>query len=198
MFHLTLMGGARVRLTEPDNLIITVWGGTEILLPTLAEKMLRLRKARAEDLPDEYLIRRANVITFQAGTVFKRPTLAREIEEMTRLREVLSEQEARALWQEAIQTDDLDQFEMLTIMGGSGDDPPSVKEEIKDLERLVVKGYLTKEEVEELRSAIKGQAFSASRTELVQEKIRNLLLPATPAPLSSPSIYPSTSPKVSQ
>ncbi|HEY4492903.1 MAG TPA: hypothetical protein VI958_12950, partial [Acidobacteriota bacterium] len=112
MFHLTLMGGARVRLTEPDNLIITVWGGTEIYLPTLAEKMLRIKKVRAEDLPDDYLFRRANVITFQAGTVFKRPTLAREIEEMMRLREVLSEKEARGLWQEAMQTEDLDQFEM--------------------------------------------------------------------------------------
>ena len=89
-----------------------------------------------------------------------------------------------------MQTEDLDQFEMLTIMGGAGEDAPSVKEEIKDLERLVVKGYLAKEEVEELRATIKGQNFSASRAELIQEKIKNLLLPAAPASISSPSIPP--------
>ncbi len=38
MFHLTLMGGSQIRLKEQDNIVVTVWGGTEILMPTLAEK----------------------------------------------------------------------------------------------------------------------------------------------------------------
>jgi hypothetical protein len=197
MFHLTLMAGARVRLTEPDNLVITVWGGTEILLPTLAEKMLRIKKARTQDFPEDYLIRRAHVITFQGGTAFKLPTLAREIEEMLKLREVLSEEEAYSLWQEAAQTDDLDQFEMFTVMAGAAEEAPSVKEEMKELERLVLKGLLSKEEVEALRATMKGDPSAATRTDLVREKIKNLLMPAS-VPISSPSMYPTISSKVSQ
>jgi hypothetical protein len=197
MLHLTFMGGSQIRLSEPDSLIITVWGGTEIFLPTLAEKMLRLRKSRTQALPEDYLIRRANVITFQGGTVLKKPTLAREIEESMRLRETLSDEEYRTLWQEAVQSDDLDQFEMFTVMGGAAEETPSVKEEIRDLERLVLKGYLSKDEVEELRAMIKGEGFSKSRTELIQEKMRNLLLPAASYSLPSSSL-PVSNQKASQ
>jgi hypothetical protein len=70
MFHLTLMAGAEVGLKEADNIVITVCGGTEILLPTLAEKINRLHRVKSEGRTTAAVTRRTNVITFQGATIF--------------------------------------------------------------------------------------------------------------------------------
>src|SRR5687767_5093083 len=146
MFFFTIWGGAEVRPKDPDNIVVTVWGGTDILLPTLAEKILRLKKAAQDDddLPDA-AIRRTNVITLMGGTIYKTPTHAREIEQMRHLRDSgsISEQELSQFWEEVIRRDDLDHFESLTVMGGAGYEAPSRKEELKDLDRIASRGIIT-------------------------------------------------------
>jgi hypothetical protein len=114
MFFFTIWGGAEVRPKDPDNIVVTVWGGTEILLPTLAEKIVRLKKAKTDygEITDS-VIRRTNVITLMGGTVYKAPTLAKEIEQMKQLKDSggISDTEMIQLWQEAIRREDLDVFE---------------------------------------------------------------------------------------
>lgn len=98
-FRLTMWRGSAVRLQEASNFIVTIMGGTEILLLTLAEKILYLKKAQAEwgsvaDVP----ARRVTVITIMGATELKRPTIAQEIEDMVKLRQsgILSETELAA------------------------------------------------------------------------------------------------------
>src|SRR5687767_4276604 len=146
MFFFTIWGGADVRPKDPDNIVITVWGASDIYLPTLAEKMLRLKKVKVDEgeITDS-VIRRTNVITLMGGTVYKKPTLAREMEEMKQLRDSgsIPDHEMLELWQEAIRREDLDQFESVTIMGGAGEEAPSRKEELKDLDRIVARGVIS-------------------------------------------------------
>lgn len=178
MFFFTIWGGAEVRPKDPDNIVVTVWGGTEILLPTLAEKILRLKKAKTDygEITDS-VIRRTNVITLMGGTVYKAPTLAREIEQMKQLKDSgsISDAEMIQLWQEAIRREDLDVFESLTIMGGCGDEPPTKKEELKDLDRIVARAIISPAEHAEFRQLLeKKQGISH---EDLQQKLLRLTQP---------------------
>ncbi len=189
MFFFTIWGGAEVRPRDPDNVVVTVWGGTEILLPTLAEKMLRIKKVKTDtgEITDA-VIRRTNVITLMGGTTYRKPTLAREIEEMKEIKESRSipESEMIDLWQEVLRREDMDLFESLTIMGGCGDDVPGLKVQLKDLNRIASRGIISSDEKKELRALLEGT--DTARPDAVQEKLRSMLLPVTdplPAPASS-------------
>lgn len=177
MFHLTFMGGSEVRLKEQDNIVVTIWGGTEILLPTLAEKIIRVKKAKDQygEINDS-VVRRTNVITLMGGTVMKSPTLASEIEEMVNLRDsgMVSEGELLDLWREVIKRDDLDILETLSIMGGTGEEKPSKKEEMDSLKRIAGRGLISSEELEDLKEMLSS---GSSKTVAVQERLRSLVLP---------------------
>jgi hypothetical protein len=181
MFHLTLMGGSEVRLKEQDNIVITLMGGTEILMPTIAEKILYVRRMKREHGSKlELATRRTNVITLMGATVTKVPTLGQEIEELMQLREsgMMSNEELMKLWHEVLEKDDLDVIEHLTIMGGSGEESPDEKEEVAALERLIFIGFLSTDEVKELKEMIMNENFSTTKSGHVLEKIRGLLLPS--------------------
>ena len=181
MFFFTIWGGAVVRPKDSDNIVVTVWGGTDILLPTLAEKIVRLKKARQDygEITDA-VIRRTNVITVMGGTVYKAPTLAKEIEQMKELKDSgsISEQEIFHLWQEAIRCEDMDVFESLTIMGGAGEEAPERKEELKDLDRITARGVITPQERDGFR-ALLDQNHTAGSEE-VQQKLLGLVQPSSP------------------
>jgi hypothetical protein len=188
MFFFTMWGGAEVRLKDPDNIVVTVWGGTSIALPTLAEKIARLKKVKQEEGEiTDAVIRRTNVITVMAGTAYKVPTLAQEIEQMKQLKDSgsIPEREMYELWQEAIRREDLDQFESLTIMGGAAQEVPGRKEELKDLERIAMRGIITAEELEDFRSLL--QKDSGGGNERVQERLLRLLQPVSSLP---PAVEP--------
>jgi hypothetical protein len=188
MLHLTLMGGAEVRLKEQDNIVITVMGGTEIVMPTLAEKIVYLRRMKKEHGTNlEHAIRRTNVITLMGATVTKIPTIGREIEELLNLREsgMMSNEELSQLWCEALEKDDLDVIENITVMGGAGDEMPDEKTEMLAIDRLVLRGVLSGTEAEEIKEAIDSGDFSGFKTPVLQDKIRNLLLPSPMYSLSS-------------
>jgi hypothetical protein len=181
------MGGSEVRLKEQDNIVITVMGGTEIQMPTLAEKIMtwrRTKKERGKDL--ENALRHTNVITFMGGTVTKIPTIGREIEELFHLREsgMMSNDELTQLWYEVLERD-FDVIENITVMGGSGEEIPEEEEEIVAIDRLILIGILSGDEAQELKDAIESENFSGFKSEMVQNKIRNLLLPPSLYSLSS-------------
>ena len=162
-------------------MIVTVWGGAEVSLPTLAEKMIRAKKH--EKAPDAYpLEHRANVITFMGGTVWQKPTVASEIEEMLRLKSsgLISDEEMLHLWQVVTEEGEMDIFETITFMGGAGEDKPSRRVEVKAMENICMKGMISKEELEEFQNMIQGE-FSAN-TGFLQEKLRQLMLPSAPPP----------------
>jgi hypothetical protein len=188
MFHLTVMGGADVRLKEPDNIVVTFWGGTEIKLPTLAEKIIRIGKAKQEGRELNDAIRRTNVITVMGGTSFKLPTIAQEVEEMFQLRDsaVFTAEELDELWQETIRQDTIDILETFTVMGGAGEELPSRKEEVAAFERLLMKGILLPEELADLKSLLQSASSAPVRALQVQEKLRSLLLPARRNPVFRP------------
>ena len=192
MFFFTMWGGADVSPKDPDNIVVTVWGGTSILLPTLAEKIVRLKKARQDygEITDA-VIRRTNVITVMGGTVYKVPTIAQEIEQMKQLKDSgsIPEKEMFDLWQEAIRREDLDLFESLTIMGGAGHEAPGRKEELKDLERIAGRGIINGQEHEDFRSLL--QRNSAGGSEQVQDRLLRLLQPASavPAAVEAPKVH---------
>src|SRR5262245_14601214 len=180
MFHLTLMGGAEVKLKEQDNTVITLMGGTEILMPTIAEKILFLRRMKREHGSKlESAIRRTSVSTLMGETVTKVPTLGQEVEELIQLREsgMMSNEELMKLWHEVLERDDLDVIEHLTIMGSSGEESPDEKEQVNALERLVFIGFLSADEVKELKEMVVNENFSTTKSGHALEKIRGLLLP---------------------
>lgn len=181
MFHLTIMGGTDVRLRDDSNFVITLMGGTEILMPTLAEKILTLKETRAEWGPDlASPIRRTTIITIMGGTGLKYPTIAREIESMMELRQsgALSDAEIFRLWQEVVRLSDIDAMDTFTLMGGTGEEMPSLKDELRDLERIAAKGLLTLQEFHDIHHALSGELPSESRASFLQQKIRALLSPA--------------------
>jgi len=183
MFFFTIWGGAEVRPKDPDNIVVTVWGGTEIILPTLAEKIVRLKKAKADygEITDS-VIRRTNVITLMGGTVYKVPTLAKEIEQMKQLKDSgsISEAEMFQLWQEAIRREELDVFESLTIMGGCGEEAPAKKEELKDLDRIAARGVISAGEHAEFRELLEKKHNIAN--EDLQQKLLGMIQPSPQFP----------------
>jgi hypothetical protein len=179
MFFFTIWGGSDVKPKDPDNIVVTVWGATDIQLPTLAEKLIRLKQVKmAEGTVTDAVIRRTNVITLMGATIYKRPTVAREIEEMKQLKDSgsISATEMIELWQEAIRRDDLDQFEALTIMGGAGEESPSRREEIKDLDRLVARGIISPQERNEIQTLLEKNA--SPETGPIQQKLVQLMQPS--------------------
>jgi hypothetical protein len=179
MFYLTMMGGTGVRLQESSNFVVTIMGGTEIYLPTMAERILRLKQAGDWGTGGPPTITRTTAITLMGATVWKPPTIAREIEEMIKLREsgAIPDAELLRLWQEVIRRGDFDMFETYTFMGGAGEEQPESEEEINDLERLAAKGLLSVEELVGLRQLIEGESLPHMRVNLIQQRIRTLLLP---------------------
>lgn len=177
MFHVTFMGGSQVRLKEQDNIVVTFLGGTAILHPTLAEKIVRLKKAKDQhgEINDS-VVRRTNVITVMGGTVMKSPTLAGEIEKMVHLRDsgLVSEDELLELWREAIKRDDLDVIETLTFMGGTSEAKPSKKEELDSLKHIAGRGLISSEELEDLKQMLSGGSLKPIA---VQERLRSLMMP---------------------
>ena len=194
MFFLTFCAGAEVRPREQDNVVITMWGGTEIILPTIAEKMMRIKKIKAEygEINDS-VIRRTNVITIMAGTVMKTPTLAKELEGMIQLRSsgAISAAEWNSIFHEALRRDDLDQFEALTLWGGFDEERPNLKEELKDLRMLASRGLISASEADELEKMLRVEPS----THQIQQKVNDLLL-RSPETSSLAASMPFSSSKV--
>jgi len=180
MFRLTLWGGSDVRLQDASNFVITIMGGTDIHLPTLAEKILYLKRTQAEwgsiaDVPP----RRTTVITLMGGTAINPPTIAQEIEDMVNLRQsgALSEAELAHLWQEVVRRGDSDVVETFTLMGWAGEEKPSAKHELKDLKRIAARGFLSPQEFHELQAMIAGDSFPDMRVSLLQQRLHAVFAP---------------------
>jgi hypothetical protein len=185
MLHVTFMGGAEVRVKEPDNLVITFCGGTEILMPTIAEKIIYLNRMKNRSDSDEK-IRRTHVITMMGATVLKFPTLGREIKEMIELREsgMFTDEQLADLWREVLQMDDLDTFEFFTLMGGAGDEYPNKGEDVAALKKLLIMGIINQDELNQFEAMIRGKDYSFRELPAL-DKFREILLP--PRSLEKPS-----------
>jgi hypothetical protein len=181
MLYFTMMGGSEIRLWDEDNVIVTISGSTEVLLPTVAEKMVRIKKNERD--PSSFpLERRVKAISLMGAIDWKRPTIAREIEEMFQLKGsgLIAGEELVRLWKRVTEEGDMDIFETITFMGWSGEDKPGRKEEIKAMEGLCLKGLISSEELDDFRKMIDGN-FSDRRVRFLQEKLSELMLPSDSA-----------------
>ena len=163
-------------------------GGTEILLPTLAEKIIywrRMKKEHGDDLKN--VRRQTNVITWMGATITKIPAIGKEIEELFNLREsgMMTNEELYELWCEVLEMENFDVIENITIMGGAGDEMPGEEEEMAAIDRLVLRGILSGEEAEDIKEAIDSNDYSGLKSRTIQDKIRNLLIPPALYTLSS-------------
>lgn len=150
-----------------------------IALPTLADKILRLKNSRNP-------LRRTHVITLMGATIAMQPTFAREIEDMIRLRQsgTLPESEISRLWQEAI-GQEFDLFEYFTLMGGAAEERPTQKQELADLRRIASRGVISNEEYREISAALEAGEFSGV-SRAVQNRLQDLLFaPPAPEPLGT-------------
>jgi hypothetical protein len=184
MFRLTMMGASDVRLQDDSNFIITIMGGASILLPTVAEKIRRLKKGQGEwGARTGGVVQRTTIVTLMGGTVLEKPTLAREIEEMAQLRQsgLVSDAELQQLWREVIEQEDRHVIDTYTLMGVTGDDEPSLKDEIKALRQIAARGIISAEECEQLSELLRGKPAPHVRYHLLQQRIHALLSPPTEA-----------------
>lgn len=180
MFRLTVMGASEIRLEDDSNFIITIMGGTGILLPTIAERIRRLKRQQSQwNAHASDRERRTTIVTLMGGTVFQRPTIAREIEEMINLRQsgLVSEGELVHLWRQALQEQDRHLIDTYTVMGATNDEAPSTKDEIKALRQIAARGLISVEECEQLSDLLSGKPGSQARYHLLQQRLGALLSP---------------------
>lgn len=193
MFHITFCGFSQVRVTEADNTTFTMWGGMQILLPTLAEKIRYIKGVIDQygNLTD-FNCRRTMVISFMGGGAAIEPTIAREIETMIELRGsgLLSGEELQRLWKEAVVRSDIDIIEKISIFGGFGEARPTRAQEIQDLARIAAKGMIAATELEEMTQMLKGKPSNVFQRNFLQEKLRSVFLPPPAQEVSSIQVPP--------
>ena len=139
MFHLCLFGGHGGELSADRKLYLTMFGGCEVLRPTLAKQMLVLRHSgRGRSGPPLHVF-----ITLFGGTDVTAPTLAQEY---------LDLQNALRAGQLTLEQWDRDIAELgqafrsasLTLFGGFDDAKlPSEDQELEDLALNRHLGYLS-------------------------------------------------------
>ncbi len=83
MIQFCAFGGYEGRLQPGKRLIITMFGGADLRVPTLARRLLSMRRRQAEGVRPHRLI----IVTLFGGTEITWPTLA---EEFIELREAVS------------------------------------------------------------------------------------------------------------
>lgn len=161
MFRLTMMGASEFRLEDDSNFIITIMGGADILLPTVAERIRRLKKQQSGWHGDAGGARRTTIVTLMGGTTFQKPTIAREIQEMINLRQsgLVSDAELQHLWRRALQEEDRHRSDTYTFTGLTGDEEPSTEEEISALRQIAARGLISVEECEQLSELIRSQPY---------------------------------------
>lgn len=180
MFRLTIMGASEIRLEDDSNVIITIMGGTSVLLPTIAERIRRLKRQQSQwNAHVSSRERRTTIVTLMGGTVFQRPTIAREIEEMINLRHsgLVSEGELLHLWRQALQEEDRHLIDAYTVMGATHDEDPSTNDEIKALRQIAARGLISVEECEQLSDLLRGKPGSHVRYHLLQQRLGAFLSP---------------------
>ena len=80
MIHFTIFAGTETELTANLRVCLTIFGGTDILRPTLAKQILSAkRRSRSDSSGGKFALRkRCLAVTIFGATSIKCPTLAEE------------------------------------------------------------------------------------------------------------------------
>ncbi len=140
MFHVTVFGATEGVLPLSDFVSLTVFGGTELVRPTLAQRMLRLKEIR--NRPQNFWRRvfqldKNIIVTVFGGTEIHAPTVMDEYADLRRVLSsgALSAEEGKKLLAEiAEKGGSHDLFSALTLFGGCTVERPKPAVEKKALE----------------------------------------------------------------
>lgn len=159
MFHLTLFGANQAEMPPAGLTALTMFGGSELIRPTLARRIVHLRNAppHRSRLRRWLGLERNLVLTMFAGTEVRTPTL---LEEFAALRALLdtgavAAEECRDLLQRlAVDGRTDDTYTCVTLFGGTVLRRPSVARERKALENARDSGLLTEQQYTQLDRAV--------------------------------------------
>ena len=182
MFHFTIFGGSEVTLTGSRQLILTLFGGTEVRKPTLAKRLIQEKHAQWPGKPagqvaaDDKLHKVQNffdkldsgaggrpgqrsstfLLTIFGGVELKPPSIAEEFMDMREL--VSSGMIEPREWDQLVgrmyQMGDLDSISSFTLFAGMGEAALSEEEEIKKIASATSMGLISGDEEQALRSVV--------------------------------------------
>ena len=182
MFHFTIFGGSEVTLTGSRQLILTLFGGTEVRKPTLAKRLMQEKQVQWPTKPagqvktDDNLHkvrdffqnlesgaaglpgRRSStfLLTIFCGVELKPPSIAEEFMDMREL--VSSGMIEPREWDQLVgrmyQMGDLDSISSFTLFAGMGEAALSEEEEIKKIASATSMGLISGDEEQALRSVV--------------------------------------------
>ena len=150
MIHFTIFAGTETELTANLRVCLTIFGGTDILRPTLAKQILSAkRRSRSDSSGGKFALRkRCLAVTVFGATSIKCPTLAEEFLDLKALlaSEAITSQE----WDRAVSRladeDTGVEFITLTVFAGFGVEFPSKSAEIERLEKQTEVGLISQRE----------------------------------------------------
>ncbi|MCA8956396.1 MAG: hypothetical protein KDC87_10005 [Planctomycetes bacterium] len=160
MFHFTAFGATQTRVPPGGFTALTLFGGAEIRLPTLAERIVHRRRQRTVEPSrwDRWLGRdQGIVVTLFGGTGLIAPTLVEEYAALRNLVQsgVVPRDECRALLEDLMGSSAGSQeISRWTLFGGSSLESPSAKTETKSLQAAEQAGVITPEIRRDLAQAI--------------------------------------------
>ena len=182
MFHFTIFGGSEVSLTGSRQLILTLFGGTEVRKPTLAKRLMQEKQAQWPDKPagpvktDDNLHKVRNffenldsgaagpagrrsstfLLTIFGGVEIKPPSIAEEFMDMRELVSsgLIEPREWDQLIGRMYQMGDLDSISSFTLFAGMGEASLSEEEEIKKIASATSMGLISRDEEQALRSVV--------------------------------------------
>ena len=139
MIHFTLFGATDARVSAAGFTAFTVFGGTDLHLPTLAERILHRRRTQGRKVSglDRWLGKdRSIAFTIFGATDFNQPTLVEEYAALRNLVQsgVIDRVECRALIESLAGDDPLLDISRFTVFGASALVSPSKKQETKALD----------------------------------------------------------------
>ena len=150
MIHFTVFGGTETELTANLRVCFTLFGGTDILRPTLARQILQSkRRSRSESHSGRFALRRRCLaVTVFGATSVQCPTLAEEFVDLKAL--LASETITRQEWDRAVsrlsEEESAAEFVTLTIFAGFGVEFPSKSDEIDRIEKHAEMGLVNQRE----------------------------------------------------
>lgn len=162
MFHYTIFGGSHARMAPRAFWAVTVFGGTELTRPTLAQRVLDLEERDSEG-PKRFWDRFSNprdnfILTLFGATVVTEPTL---MEEYSALRSLLAtgaltgaeiqQRLFRIMTQEREQ-----ELTTLTLFAGFHDSRPSRKKQLAALRDGEKAGLIRAEHRQRLDGVAEG------------------------------------------
>lgn len=177
MFHFTMFGDTQGEMPLSGLTALTLFGGSELTRPTLAQRLMHLRGAPPRQSRWRRLLglERNLVVTLFGATIVRVPTV---IEEFAALRALLDSgavaaAECRDLLQRLGSSQSLDEFcTCITLFGAATQRRPTDKQERKALQNARASGMLSEDECSQLDRVI------ASPTPVVCDVLGRMICPA--------------------